>query len=135
MPNMPNMELVGEVGGRLVPIPRVASGAISAGVFLSDVNLSLNPQAPRDPVTFQPLSAPPPVAPAAAATAMFATEGPQLSLWSTCCYCSPGATAAALLLLYCCCCAAAAAPPLVIFLLCYRLFVGCCRLHLEVFFV
>lgn len=54
---------------RLVPIPRVSGCPISLHAFLADENLSLNPEAPREPTTFQPLSETPHAAAAAAVAA------------------------------------------------------------------
>ena len=92
------MELVGEVGGRLVPIPRVPDGAVSAGVFLSDVNLSLHPQAPREPVTFQPLSAFPLLS-AAAVLLVSAAAAVALMMVPCCSCCLPNAAATLVMLL------------------------------------
>ncbi|KAL8271577.1 hypothetical protein Esti_004483 [Eimeria stiedai] len=49
-------EFVRDSGDRIVPIPRVAGCPVSVEAFLSEQNLSLCPEAPREPVTFQPLT-------------------------------------------------------------------------------
>ncbi|KAL8447581.1 hypothetical protein Emag_004311 [Eimeria magna] len=49
-------EFVRDSGDRIVPIPRVAGCPVSVEAFLSEQNLSLCPDAPREPVTFKPLT-------------------------------------------------------------------------------
>ncbi|KAL8430117.1 hypothetical protein ACSSS7_006137 [Eimeria intestinalis] len=49
-------EFVRDSGDRIVPIPRVSGCPVSVETFLSEQNLSLCPEAPRAPITFQPLS-------------------------------------------------------------------------------
>lgn len=63
-------DYVRDSGDRLLPVPRVAGCPVPLDAFLCEQNLSLNPAAPREPTTFQSLSASRIVASDACADAM-----------------------------------------------------------------